>query len=172
MILKPGKESNSPKSYRPISLLPIIGKVLERIITERITIFLIDKKMLNKLQYGFQKNKSCVHQVLRLSEHVNKWFNTRPSGRTISVFIDAEKAFDTVWHDGLRQMLLQDGIPVILLRWISSWLSNRTCRIRVNDSYSYIVVLIAGVPQGATRQFTQSNNLHLFHKKYAHQGHP
>ena len=120
MILKPDKDSSSPKSYRPISLLPILGKVMERIMTERITLYMIDKGLLNKFQYGFQKKKSCVHQVLRLSEHINRWFNAKPSGRTIAVLIDAEKAFDCLWHDGLRQMILKDNFPTILIRWISS----------------------------------------------------
>ena len=117
--------------------------------TGRITIYMVEKGLLNKFQYGFQKNKSCVHQVLRSSEHINKWFNAKPSGRTIAVLIDAEKAFDCIWHDGLRQMIMNDKFPVILIRWISSWLTQRTCRVRVNNSLSNLAILAAGVPQGS-----------------------
>ena len=149
MILKPDKDATDTKSYRPISLLPIVGKIFERIMTKRITAYMISKALINKYQYGFQKNKSCVHQVLRMSEHINRWFNTKPSGRTLAVLIYAAKAFDCVWHDGLRQMFMNDKFPAILIRFLSSWLSQRTCRVRINTDLSNFAILSAGVPQGS-----------------------
>ena len=119
MILKPDKVASLPESYRPISLLPVIGKLMEKIMTQRIAELMIKKGLINKFQAGFQKGKSTTHQLLRLTEHIYKWFNKRPSGRTVSIFIDAEKAFDTVWHDGLRKMMFDAGLPVIIIRWLS-----------------------------------------------------
>ena len=149
MILKPEKDSNLTTSYRPISLLPILGKVMERIMILRITTLMIEKKILNKYQYGFQKGKSCIHQVLRLSEHISKWLNKKPKGRTISLFIDAEKAFDVAWHNGLRIMLKEENFPETLIRWISNWLENRKCRVKINQCLSKQVTLKAGLPQGS-----------------------
>ena len=94
MILKPDKPASSPGSYSPISLLPSLGKLLERIMVIRISEHLIRNDLLNKYQCGFLKGKSCTHQLLRLTEHITKWFNKKPTGRTVSIFIDAEKAFD------------------------------------------------------------------------------
>ena len=61
----------------------------------------------------------------------------------MSIFIDAEKAFDTVWHDGLRKMLLDSKIPVKIIRWISSFLRNRRGKVKVNNCIS------KEVPQGS-----------------------
>ena len=117
--------------------------------TERISSLMIAKGLLNKYQYGFQKKKSAIHHLLRLSEHISKWLNTRPNGRTISVFIDAEKAFDTVWSNGVRKMLIDENFPPILIRWVSSWMENRTCRVRINQAISHKVQLTAGLAQGS-----------------------
>ena len=68
MILKPEKTASLPGSYRPISLLPVLGKLMEKIMTNRIA-------HCNKFQTGFQKGKSTTHQILRLVEHITKWYN-------------------------------------------------------------------------------------------------
>ena len=122
---------------------------MEYIMTYRITEAMIEKKLLNPYKTGFQKWKSTTHQVLKLAEHIHKWFNKRPTGRTVSIFIDAAKAFDSVWHDGLRKMLHDAEISQEYVRWISSFLSNRYGKIRVNDFLSKEFILAAGVPQGS-----------------------
>ena len=73
MILKPDKVATLPGSYRPISLLPVIGKLMEKIMTQRIANLMIQKGLINKFQAGFQKGKSTTHQLLRLSEHITLW---------------------------------------------------------------------------------------------------
>ena len=72
---------------------------------------MINKGLFNKYQCGFRKGKSTTHQLLRLAEHVSVWFNKKPSGRTVAIFIDAEKAFDSVWHQGLKKMLYDTKLP-------------------------------------------------------------
>ena len=67
MILKPGKNPSLPGSYRPISLLPVIGKLLEGIMASRLVKYMVSKNLINKYQCGFRSKKSCVHQLLRLS---------------------------------------------------------------------------------------------------------
>ena len=66
MILKPDKLAALPGSYRPISLLPVIGKLLEGIMASRLTKYMIKNGLINKYQCGFRKGKSCEHQLLRL----------------------------------------------------------------------------------------------------------
>ena len=75
MILKPDKSAALPSSYRPISLLPIIGKLFERILTVRLTLYMEQNGLVNKFQCGFRKKKSTVHQLIRLAEHIYKWYN-------------------------------------------------------------------------------------------------
>ena len=118
MILKPGKSANEPTSYRPISLLPTLGKLMERVMIARISQYMIHQNLLNSFQAGFRRGKSCVHQLLRLTEHVSKWCSKQGGGRTVSLFIDAEKAFNTLWMDGLRMMLHDAKIPDKIVRWI------------------------------------------------------
>ena len=115
----------------------------------RITHYMVDKNLLNHFQAGFRKKKSCLHQLLRLSEHVFKWFSKRTGGRTVGLFIDAEKAFDSIWHDGLRKQLHDVKFPIKIVRWLSSFLSQRQGRVRVNSHLSENVLLPAGVPQGS-----------------------
>ena len=78
-----------------------------------------------------------------------KWFNKKPKGRTVSIFIDAEKAFDTVWHDGLRKIIFDAKIPIKIVRIISNFLDNRYGQVKVNGSTSMKFPLKAGVPQGS-----------------------
>ena len=109
----------------------------------------MEKGLMNKFQCGFRKRKSTIHNLIRLAEHIFKWFNKKPSGRTVFVFIDAEKAFDTIWLNGLRKLLYDAKIPTKIVRWISSFLNNRRGRVKVNDILSSEVTLSAGVPQGS-----------------------
>ena len=149
MILKPNKESSLPTSYRPISLLPVLGKLFEKVMTARITIFMVENNLMNKYQCGFRKRKSTIHQLIRLTEHIYKWFNKKPSGRSVLIFIDAEKAFDTVWHNGVRKLLHDAKIPTTIIRLISSFLRNRKGFVKVNENFSRQVPFTAGVPQGS-----------------------
>ena len=110
---------------------------------------MVSKNLINKFQCGFLKGKSCVHQLLRLSEHITTWFNKRPTGRTVAIFIDAEKAFDSVWIQGLMKKLHDSKLPISIVRWLSSFLQNRQGCIRVNSNISSKFLLRAGVPQGS-----------------------
>ena len=149
MIIKPGKSASEPTSYRPISLLPTLGKLMERIMVVRISKYMLHQNLLNHYQAGFRRGKSCLHQLLRLAEHVSTWFSKRGGGRTVSLFIDAEKAFDTVWLDGVRKMLHDSKVPTKLIRWLSSFLHNRMGSVKVNNILSRKFSLQAGVPQGS-----------------------
>ena len=87
--------------------------------------------------------------TLETFRNISTWFNKPPTGRTVSIFIDAERAFDSVWHDGLRTQLQNSNFPIKIIRWISSFLRNRRGRVKVNNCISIEVFLVAGVPQGS-----------------------
>ena len=105
-IQKPGKDPTQPTNYRPISLLSNLGKILERLILLRMNEFEETEKIFTKFantQFGFRKEHSTIHQIIRITEKITKNFNLNKSSGM--VLLDVEKAFDSVWHDGLLHKL-------------------------------------------------------------------
>jgi hypothetical protein len=148
MIPKPGKNPLEASSYRPITLLNTMGKLLERLITQRILYYLEQEGWFKISQSGFRANRSTSDHLLRLSESVLRAFNRQ--SHVLAVFLDVEKAFDAVWLDGLRYKLyMNTGIPPRVIRWISSYLTNRKVQVSVNGSLSTEILPQAGVPQGS-----------------------
>ncbi|MGL4388073.1 MAG: RNA-directed DNA polymerase, partial [Brevinema sp.] len=144
-LLKPNKNSSNPLSYRPISLLPALSKLFEKIIHSRLNKY-IKNKIINE-QFGFRKNHSTVHQITRITEHISMNFNKR---RHVALFtLDQEKSFDVVWHNGLLFKLIKLGIPEPLIDILSSYLKNRKFSVVVNDAISNSRDILAGVPQGS-----------------------
>ena len=88
-----------------------------------------------------------MEQVFRLVEETQLGFTKKWKGGTI--FIDVEKAFDSVWHDGLRYKLMNGSLPRKMIRLISSFLSDRTIKVNCCNNYSEEVILNAGTPQGS-----------------------
>jgi hypothetical protein len=144
-ILKPDKSSKNPANYRPISLLCTLSKILEKIIYTRL-LKVVNKKLINE-QFGFRTGHSTTQQLTRLTEHVTKNFNMKRS--TGMVCLDIEKAFDTVWHDGLIHKLLINKIPNYLILIIKSYLTRRKLVVSVNNELSSPKIIAAGVPQGS-----------------------
>ena len=103
MLQKPGKDHTTPKNYRPISLLPAISKVFERLICERLVEFLEDNKLLNNYQAGYRKGRSTQEHIFRLAQQVYNGFKSQQC--TYAIFLDCEAAFDAVWRDGLMYKL-------------------------------------------------------------------
>ncbi|KAG6451484.1 hypothetical protein O3G_MSEX007165 [Manduca sexta] len=146
-IHKPGKPASSPTSYRPISLLSSLGKLYERIVLDRLKIVAHLHNLLPPEQFGFRSRHNCVHQVLRITEHVyTKRRYDRPTG---AIFFDVEKAFDKVWHNGLLFKLYTLNVPTQLVHIIRDFLSNRGFKYRVEGTLSSRHTISAGVPQGS-----------------------
>ena len=97
-------------NYRPISLLPICGKIFERIMYNAVFDFLIENKLFNANQSGFRPGDSCVNQLISIVHMIYKAFDTNPSQEVRGVFLDISKAFDKVWHKGLLHKLKENGI--------------------------------------------------------------
>ena len=114
------------KSYRSISLLPICGKVFEKIIFNNLYRYLNGNNLITKNQSGFRPGESTTNQLLYL---VNETFEDPKSLEVRAVFLDISKVFDKVWHDGLIFKLKQNGISGSLLKLFENYLLNRKQRV-------------------------------------------
>ncbi|GFW92003.1 probable RNA-directed DNA polymerase from transposon X-element [Trichonephila clavipes] len=146
-ILKPGKNKNIPSSYRPISLLSTLSKIIESIILTRLKEFLYTNNIINPNQYGFTNKLSTLHPLLNLTEAISEGFQSKKS--TGAVFLDIQKAFDRVWLSGLTYKLINYNIPPSLVFLLHSYNSNRSYQVRVKDTLSTTNFINCGVAQGS-----------------------
>ena len=96
------------KNYRPVSLLPICGKILERLMFNGMFNFFIENELISSNQSGFKPGNSCVNQLMSVTHEIYKSFDEGHKVR--GVLLGISKAFDKVWHDGLIFKLTQNGI--------------------------------------------------------------
>jgi endonuclease/exonuclease/phosphatase family metal-dependent hydrolase len=146
-IPKPGKNLKLPTNYRPISLLSCIGKLFEKVALERLSDHEEQNKIFIQEQFGFVKQRGTVQQVLRITQKATINFNKNKS--TGLVLLDLEKAFDSVWHDGLLHKLLSNRYPNYLIKLMSSFLCDRSAFVETKGEKSTQYPIPAGVPQGS-----------------------
>jgi hypothetical protein len=145
-VYKSGGKSD-PNNYRPISLLPIIGKVMESIVNDHLRKHLFDQNLISKHQFGFRPNHSTLDLLTCTTQ---KWEEKLAKGKEIKVIaLDISRAFDTVWHNGLLSKLMCLGVGGGLYRWIRAFLRDRSIKVVVNGSESSAANINAGVPQGS-----------------------
>lgn len=144
---KNGKDPREPTSYRPISLLSCIGKLFEKTIHARLLRHATENNLINQNQYGFRPRHSTIHQLCRVTKYVRK--NTAERKTTSMVLLDIEKAFDTVWHNGLIHKIHRGDTPTYLTKIIQAFLQNRRFAVEVSGELSDVKTAIAGVPQGS-----------------------
>ena len=143
-IPKPAKPVGDPKSYRSISLLCVVYKILERLIYARVEP-LIDP-LLPKEQVGFRRGKSTVDQVVLLTQNIEDSFEAKK--KAVAVFIDLTSAYDTVWHRGLTCKLLRLLPDKHMVRVIMELVRNRSFILTTGDNkQSRLRRLKNGVPQ-------------------------
>ena len=134
-------------NYRPISLLPICGKIFEKLIFNSLYTYLTNHKLITKNQSGFRSGDSTTNQLLFLVNEIHEAFENPKFLEVRAVFLDISKAFDKVWHDGLIYKLEQNGVSGNLLKLTRSYLHNRKQRVVINGSCSDYFSIESGVPQ-------------------------
>ena len=136
-------------NYRPISLLPICGKIFEKIIFNNLYAYLHTNNLISKNQLGFRPGYSTTNQLLYLLDEIHQAFESTESLEVRAVFLDISKAFDKVWHEGLIFKLEQNGVSGNMLKLFQNYLSNRKQRVVLNGSCSDHSSIESGVPQGS-----------------------
>jgi hypothetical protein len=136
------------ENYRPISILPVISKILERSVFDQLYKFLNDNSLLSKYQSGFRPKNSTLTALLQMCD---EWHQNLDCGKLIGVvFLDIRKAFDSVDHKILlHKMKTQFGLTSIELGWFESYLMNREQVCNINGQSSSPKKIITGVPQGS-----------------------
>ena len=135
------------ENYRPVSTLPVFGKILEKLIYSRFYSFFIAKGLIYENQFGFRKGHSTTHAVNYSIDHIQQ--NLKQRKHVLGIFIDLSKAFDTLAHDRLIDKLEHYGIRGSALNLIKSYLSGRTQYVNVLDEKSDTLPMLFGVPQGS-----------------------
>ena len=146
VILKSGKPPSAPSSYRPISLLPLICKLFEKLYIKRLLTIVNKKKLLPNEQFGFRAKHSTIEQLHRISSYIEKALEEKQFCNV--VFLDVAQAFDKVWHSKVA-FKLSKFLPGNHVQLIMSYLADRSFRVRFEDSYSEFRKIRAGVPQGS-----------------------
>ena len=98
------------KNYRPISLLPIFGKIFERAIYNSLFTFFQSNRLFTPSQSGFFSGDSCIAQLLSIIQEIQTALDENPAADVRGAFLDISKAFDKVWHDGIIFMLKENVI--------------------------------------------------------------
>jgi len=145
-VFKKGKSSD-PLNYRPISLTPVVCKILETIVKHNVLSYFTCNSLISKDQYGFLANRSTTTQLLDCTSHWVKHIAAKQ--QVDAIYLDFAKAFDSIVHEKLLFKLQCYGINGLTLLWIKSFLANRTQRVRVGASLSRPINVISGVPQGS-----------------------
>ena len=142
-----GEDDQIIQNYRPISVLPFLSKICEKIIFINVIEFLNENKLFYDCQFGFRKNHATSHAIITLTERVSKALDTGKI--VVGVFLDLKKAFDTVDHNILLKKLEKYGIKGNILNWFKSYLSCRKQYVLYNNCKSDIKLITHGVPQGS-----------------------
>lgn len=147
IVTIPKKQTDLTKvcNYRPITLLSNLGKNFEKIIVKRILAEIGEK--IPKYQFGFKQKNSTTHPLIILTNNVQA---TKLKGRkTAAVFLDTNKAFDSVWHNGLIYKLIKLGCSEYIVRLICQILKNRVLKVKIGGKYSNEFSAAQGLPQGS-----------------------
>ena len=138
---------NKCENYRPISLLSNISKIFERVMYTRLENFLNLSEILYRFQFGFRKGFSTNLALLSIVEQIRSSLDKKMF--TCGVFIDLEKAFDTVIHEILLYKLHHYGVRGVTNNWFSSYLTNTYQKVVINGEASPRLPITCGVPQGS-----------------------
>ena len=139
--------TTEPQNYRPISLLPLLSKIIEKIILDQTQKYLDENKIIYKYQSGFRSHHSTNSCLSLLCNKVQQGFER--GMLTGMILIDLQKAFDTIDHKILLQKMKYLHFSDSVIKWFKSYLENRTFSVQVENSFSGFGNLDCGVPQGS-----------------------
>jgi len=134
-------------NYRPISILPAVSKVIERVVAEQLIAHLNSKSLLYPMQFGFRKKHSTETACCYFLEEIK--MSLDQGGVVGAVFLELRKAFDTVNHEVLIHKLGKYDISTNVQNWIKSYLINRKQCVQINGTLSTSLDSTVGVPQGS-----------------------
>ena len=142
-----GGYKESVNCYRPISLLPAFGKLIEKLVSFQILDYFEKFDLLSEHQFGFRKHYGTEFAILDISEKILK--NLDDGLNTCSIFLDLAKAFDSVSHEILLRKLWKYGIRGTALSFFKSYLSGRSQFTKIGCVNSRLINILFGVPQGS-----------------------
>ena len=145
-IYKKGDETD-PTNYRPISLLSVFNRIFEKMMYNRLKYFLEKQNVLYQSQYGFREKHSTQHAILDIVNQIHTNMNNKMY--SCGVFIDLQKAFDTVDHLILLRKLEHYGVRGIINDWFSTYLLDRIQTTQIGPGISNKDQMLTGVPQGS-----------------------
>ena len=147
LIPKAGKDPKKVENYRPISLLEIPGKIFEKIINNRITIYMENNNIFNEAQFGFRRGRgtqlalATAYETIALCQRQNYQCNM--------VCRDITKAFDKIWKIGLHHKILTINLPDIIEKILCNFVEDRTASLKIENITGPKFSLMSGVPQGS-----------------------
>ncbi len=145
-LFKSGDKSDLT-NYRPISLLPVVSKIFEKLIHKRLVSFLDKHQVIYRKQFGFRKQHSTLHALHSAVTQILHGLNNNET--VFGIYLDFSKAFDTIQHSILLEKLEHYGIRGIMLNLMKNYLSNRQQLVFKGDLQSELLFITAGVPQGS-----------------------
>lgn len=146
VLYKKGNK-NELGNYRPVSILSVFSKGLEKVILLRMTTFADNHDLISSSQFGFRKHRSTELALLAQKEHILRNFEKRKL--TLGLFVDFTKAFDYLDHNLLLKKLDMYGFRGHVSKLLRSYLSSRRQYVHINGHSSEIKPIESGVPQGS-----------------------
>ena len=146
-VYKSKGSKSDPANYRPISILPVLARTLEKLAASQLYDFCDARNIIPPQQFGFRRNSSCEMALLTA---MDSWMGAVDEGKYVgALLLDLSKAFDCVPHQLLLQELNSIGVGSEALSWFTSYLTDRTQRVRLNQEVTQWKPVTRGVPQGS-----------------------
>ena len=134
------------QNYRPISLLPLPGKLLGKLVHSQVSEYLDSNLLFAETLHDFREGHPTIHSIAQLTNYISQ----KQDGRlpTLVTYIDFRKVFDCVQHCVLLDKLSELNMGQAVIDWVKSYLSSRVQRVYANNTYSSFRTIKQGVPQG------------------------
>ena len=143
----PKNSSPSAKDYRPISLLPVVAKLFEKLILKSVKASLL--RLYGPQQHAFRPLGSTSSALIKIHDHITKSLDNITVDAVRVVCLDFSKAFDKIHHKRLINYLFESGLSGGFLLWLRDYLTNRHMRVRLNGCLGPEFEVVSGVPQGS-----------------------